>query len=207
MLVAKPLTRVTPLNVTGEGRKFLPVKYEKISYFCQVCGLMGHTHEECRDGVWEPKQRQFGSWMLAQRREMTPAPEPPLGGHATWGSRGRGRGRAGRAGRGEPAQYHQPAPRKGHPKTLIWVQTKKKEILLVVPLSRPSRSISEHLSPWFSTSHGSSIAVSQVAAAATLVAAPSLASCSKNGSCFQHHRLACCTIASPPSLPSTILAG
>lgn len=69
VLVAKPLNRVTPLNVTGEGRKFLPVKYEKIPYFCQVCGLMGHDHEECGDGVWEPKRRQFGSWMLAQRRE------------------------------------------------------------------------------------------------------------------------------------------
>ncbi|XP_020199593.1 uncharacterized protein [Aegilops tauschii subsp. strangulata] len=46
VLVNKPLTRVTPLNVVGEGRKFLPVKYEKIPYFCQVCGLMGHNHEE-----------------------------------------------------------------------------------------------------------------------------------------------------------------
>ena len=31
--VAKALTRLTPLDVTGEGRRVLPVKYEKIPYF------------------------------------------------------------------------------------------------------------------------------------------------------------------------------
>lgn len=72
VLVSKPLTRVTPLNVVGEGRLCLPVKYEKIHYFCKVYGFMGHNHEECGDGVWEEKDKQWGSWMLAQRREVAP---------------------------------------------------------------------------------------------------------------------------------------
>ncbi|KAE8777735.1 Organic cation transporter protein [Hordeum vulgare] len=61
ILVGKPLTRVTALVVSGEGRRMFPIKYEKTPYFCQVCGLMGHNHEECGDGVWEAKQKQWGS--------------------------------------------------------------------------------------------------------------------------------------------------
>ncbi|KAE8802998.1 Organic cation transporter protein [Hordeum vulgare] len=70
VLVGKPLTRITSLTVTGEGRRMLPIKYEKIPYFCQVCGFIGHNHEECGDGVWEAKQKQWGSWMLAQRKKV-----------------------------------------------------------------------------------------------------------------------------------------
>ena len=72
VLVNKPLTRVTPLNVEGKGRRRLLVKYEKIPYFCKVCGFMGHNHEECGDGVWEEKDKQWGSWMLAQRKDTAP---------------------------------------------------------------------------------------------------------------------------------------
>lgn len=85
VFVAKPLTRVTPLTVTGEGRRMFPDKYEKIPYFCQVCGLMGHNHEECGDGVWEAKHKQWGSWMLAQRKEMATATTEPQGGRTTRG--------------------------------------------------------------------------------------------------------------------------
>lgn len=99
ILVNKPLTRVTSLNVTGEGRKLLPVKYEKIPYFCQVCGFMGHNHEECGDGVWEAKHKQWGGWMLAKRREITP--EQYDSGRGPRGGRSGGRGR-GRAGMGAP---------------------------------------------------------------------------------------------------------
>ncbi|XBH77482.1 hypothetical protein VPH35_103957 [Triticum aestivum] len=97
VLVDKPLTRVIPLNVVGEGRRLLPVKYEKIPYFCQICGLMGHNHEECGDGVWEAKDKQWGSWMLAQRRETVQ--EQQGGGRASRGGRsgGWGRGRSGRS--------------------------------------------------------------------------------------------------------------
>jgi hypothetical protein len=69
--------RFVSLNVTGEGRKRL-VKYE-VPFFCEVCGIIGHDHEECvvtGDGVWEEKQFQYGSWMLAVRRANQPAPAP-----------------------------------------------------------------------------------------------------------------------------------
>jgi hypothetical protein len=38
----------------------LHVKYEKIGYFCDVCGIMGHDMEECGDGVHDPKDIQSG---------------------------------------------------------------------------------------------------------------------------------------------------
>ncbi|KAE8783168.1 hypothetical protein D1007_43385 [Hordeum vulgare] len=110
VLVGKPLTRITSWTVTGEGRRILAVKYEKIPYFCQICGFMGHNHEECGDGVWEAKQKQWGSWMLAQRKEVAPGMQGE--GHAARGGRSRGRGRAGRSGRGEPTPRQRSPPRK-----------------------------------------------------------------------------------------------
>jgi hypothetical protein len=66
--VSKPLMRFVSLMVEGEGRKRLAVKYEKIPFFCKRYGLLGHDHEECGDGAWEPKDLQYGEWMLAVRR-------------------------------------------------------------------------------------------------------------------------------------------
>ncbi|KAM0860821.1 hypothetical protein ACQ4PT_046297 [Festuca glaucescens] len=57
--VSKPLMPFVSLSITGEGRKRLAVKYEKISYFCKSYGLLGHDHEECGDGVWEEKDMQY----------------------------------------------------------------------------------------------------------------------------------------------------
>jgi hypothetical protein len=53
--ISKPLIRFVSLSVQGEGRRRLPVKYEKIMFFCKHCGLLGHDHKECGDGVWEEK--------------------------------------------------------------------------------------------------------------------------------------------------------
>jgi hypothetical protein len=53
------------------------VKYEKVPFFCRRCGLIGHDHEECGDGVWEEKQLQYGSWMLATRRANQSVPIRP----------------------------------------------------------------------------------------------------------------------------------
>lgn len=65
--VSKPLIRWTPLNLAGE-RIFLGVKYEKIGYFCEVCGLLGHDMEECGHGVHPPENIQWGKWLVAKRR-------------------------------------------------------------------------------------------------------------------------------------------
>nr|XP_020194051.1 uncharacterized protein LOC109779841 [Aegilops tauschii subsp. strangulata] len=71
VLTAKPLTRFTPLNVEGEGRKMMVVKYEKVSFFCKICGIMGHGFEECGNGIWEEKDKKWGSWMLAKRKTVS----------------------------------------------------------------------------------------------------------------------------------------
>ncbi|KAM0912519.1 hypothetical protein ACQ4PT_012754 [Festuca glaucescens] len=73
--VTKPLMRFVSLSLP-EGRKRLAVKYKKVPFFCKRCGLIGHDHEECGDGVWEEKQLQYGSWMLAIRRTNQPTPAP-----------------------------------------------------------------------------------------------------------------------------------
>jgi hypothetical protein len=49
--VNKPLIRFVTFNMGGAGRKMLHVKYDKIGYFCDVCGILGHDMEECGDGV------------------------------------------------------------------------------------------------------------------------------------------------------------
>jgi hypothetical protein len=90
--VSKPLMRFVSLMVEGEGRKRLAVKYEKIPFFCKRYGLLGHDHEECGDGAWEPKDLQYGEWMLAVRRsnsQLEPrlfaAREPGRGGFTNRG--------------------------------------------------------------------------------------------------------------------------
>ncbi|XP_073363310.1 uncharacterized protein [Aegilops tauschii subsp. strangulata] len=68
--VAEPLVRFTPLNIKGEERLLLPVKYEKIAYFCEVCSIMGHILEECGNGIHGPEEIEYGEWMLATRRSF-----------------------------------------------------------------------------------------------------------------------------------------
>ncbi|KAM0828985.1 hypothetical protein ACQ4PT_067171 [Festuca glaucescens] len=90
--VSKPLPRFVSLTLP-EGRKRLAVKYEKVPFFCKRCGLIGHDHEECGDRVWEDKQLQYGSWMLATRRaNQSTVANRPFGGRT--GSRGGWSGRA-----------------------------------------------------------------------------------------------------------------
>jgi hypothetical protein len=63
--VNKPLIRFVPLNVGV--RKMLQVKYEKIGFFCDVCGVMGHDLEDCGDGIHAEEEIQYGKWMIAKR--------------------------------------------------------------------------------------------------------------------------------------------
>jgi hypothetical protein len=93
--VNAPLIRWTPLNISGTCRTLLLVKYEKIGYFCDVCGIMGHDLEECGDGVHKPEDIQFGKWMIAKRRMQTNT-MPTY--RESFPARGGGRGRGGRGG-------------------------------------------------------------------------------------------------------------
>uniref|UniRef100_A0A803M515 CCHC-type domain-containing protein n=1 Tax=Chenopodium quinoa TaxID=63459 RepID=A0A803M515_CHEQI len=44
--VNKPLKKVMELR-TGRGTMEVPIKYEKLSVFCYVCGLLGHREKDC----------------------------------------------------------------------------------------------------------------------------------------------------------------
>ncbi|KAE8766346.1 hypothetical protein D1007_62433 [Hordeum vulgare] len=68
--VGEPLVCFTPLKISGEEILLLPVKYEKIGFFCEVCGIMGHSLEECGDGVHGPDEIEYGKWMIAKRRAI-----------------------------------------------------------------------------------------------------------------------------------------
>ncbi|KAM0824542.1 hypothetical protein ACQ4PT_070130 [Festuca glaucescens] len=91
--VNEPLIRFVPLNLGGAERMLLHVKYEKIGYFCAVCGVMGHDMEECGDGVHSPDKEQWGKWLYAKRRTQAGMMFAPRGG---MGGRLGGRGRGGR---------------------------------------------------------------------------------------------------------------
>lgn len=97
VLTTKPLTQFMPLTIEGEGTRLLIVKYEKIPFFCQVCGFMGHSHEECGRGIWKEEDKKWGRWMLAQRRTVDYSQS--MGGRFAYRG-GRGRGRGGTAGWG-----------------------------------------------------------------------------------------------------------
>jgi hypothetical protein len=61
----KPLLRLVSLSPEGCDSIFMQVKFEKISKFCDHCGLMGHQVLECGTGEFTEDQLQFGDWMLA----------------------------------------------------------------------------------------------------------------------------------------------
>ncbi|KAM0875582.1 hypothetical protein ACQ4PT_036698 [Festuca glaucescens] len=89
--VHSSLKHVVKLTVEGGGKKWLFIKYEKVPFFCKHCGLIGHSHEECGDGVWSAKDLQYGDFMLATRRANPPPPEPryfPSRGRGGWSGRG-----------------------------------------------------------------------------------------------------------------------
>lgn len=73
------MIRWTPLNLAREGY-FLDVKYEKIWYFCEVCGLLGHDKQECGDGIHPSEKMQWGKWLVAKKRVTQMAQSTAMGG-------------------------------------------------------------------------------------------------------------------------------
>lgn len=61
--MAKLLTPFTPLNLNERERIFFHVKYEKLGYLCEVCGILGHNQEECGDGVHGVEEIEYDDWM------------------------------------------------------------------------------------------------------------------------------------------------
>ena len=89
--VHSALKQVVSLAVEGEGKRWLFIKYEKVPFFCKHCGLIGHNHEECGDGVSTTKELQYGGFMLVVRRENPQTQEPrSFAPRGSGGGRGRG---------------------------------------------------------------------------------------------------------------------
>jgi hypothetical protein len=72
LLACTPLARVMTLSPEGSESMRLQVLYEKLPRFCAFCGLMGHTHLECRTGEFAPEEMQYGGWMIADEETWHP---------------------------------------------------------------------------------------------------------------------------------------
>jgi hypothetical protein len=110
--VETPLVRF--VTITLKERKRYRVYYEKLPDFCYFCGLMGHTVEECGDGIHDPRTCEWGDWLL-----WTPEPPPSRPFEArggAGGARGRSggrRNRGGRQGEGVVGGFNQEGGREG----------------------------------------------------------------------------------------------
>ena len=61
--VTKKLTRFVSFSKEGKT-EFYQVKYEKLPTFCNFCGMIGHWHEECGDGVHDEAKFEWGSFIF-----------------------------------------------------------------------------------------------------------------------------------------------
>lgn len=82
--VDKPLIHFPPLNMNGKGRIFLLIKYEKIGFFCEVCGILGHIKEECGDVIHASEAIEYGTWMVAKSRAFSKGQSYQRGGGSAW---------------------------------------------------------------------------------------------------------------------------
>ncbi|KAE8799459.1 hypothetical protein D1007_25230 [Hordeum vulgare] len=62
--IRKPLAKFMSI-VKDKTRNVFAVRYEKLARFCSACGIIGHEHKECGDGVFEEKDLKFGSYLYA----------------------------------------------------------------------------------------------------------------------------------------------
>ncbi|XBI35242.1 hypothetical protein VPH35_120948 [Triticum aestivum] len=85
--IRKPLTKFVSI-VKGEARKVYAVRYEKLARFCSACGIIGHGHKECGNGVFAEKDLKFGDYLYA---------DPPAQARSDWEAR-----------RGEKKMYTEP---------------------------------------------------------------------------------------------------
>ncbi|XP_021737157.1 uncharacterized protein LOC110703672 [Chenopodium quinoa] len=68
---SKPLRRVQKIrNKKGEISS-IQFKYERLSTFCFLCGILGHTEKDCPNIAEEdePDEKQWGLWLRASPRK------------------------------------------------------------------------------------------------------------------------------------------
>ncbi|KAM0883230.1 hypothetical protein ACQ4PT_031785 [Festuca glaucescens] len=73
-------------------RQLFVVRYEKLAFFCEACGILGHGYKECGRGVYEEKELKFKKWLYADM--------PPRNNFRGGFSGSRGGGRMGKGGFG-----------------------------------------------------------------------------------------------------------
>jgi hypothetical protein len=88
--VRKPLARCVSI-IRQTQRQLFVVRYEKLAFFCEACGKLGHGFKECGRGVYEEKDLKFKKWLYA---------DPPRTSFGGGFSGNRGGGRLGRGGLG-----------------------------------------------------------------------------------------------------------
>ncbi|KAK1628786.1 hypothetical protein QYE76_003101 [Lolium multiflorum] len=101
--VRNPLIRVVSL-IRNNQRQLFVVRYEKLAFFCQACGRLGHGYKECGRGVYEEKDLKYKEWLYADNLPRT------NNGNAFNRNRGggrMGRGGLGRGGRGNPQEVEE----------------------------------------------------------------------------------------------------
>lgn len=92
--VDKPLVRRVKLNIDeGKGEtKWVYLRYERLPYYCAVCGRLGHQDRECHQANQQRKEKgkidiQYGNWLRAPHRSnksvsfkdhLTTHSHPPL---------------------------------------------------------------------------------------------------------------------------------
>ena len=75
----KPLRRGLKLGQMGGGRKWIDVKYERLSDFCYFCGRLGHVDRDCSyheryEDNTEALVYQYGPWLHASPRRRYKPP-------------------------------------------------------------------------------------------------------------------------------------
>ncbi|KAE8768089.1 hypothetical protein D1007_60482 [Hordeum vulgare] len=69
--IRKPLTKFVSI-VKDKSRHIFAVRYEKLAKFCSACGVIGHDHKVCGDGVFEETDLKFGAYLYADQLKSSP---------------------------------------------------------------------------------------------------------------------------------------
>jgi hypothetical protein len=48
------------IRLKGKGDMKVPVRYENVSFFCFICGRIGHSDKDCPDGEVGDSAFNFG---------------------------------------------------------------------------------------------------------------------------------------------------